>query len=73
MADESLNTLATAATAARWVSAEAIANPSTTLTGSLCGCPKLTGLASVTIDSPSAMTSGPGLACARASPGAMTT
>ena len=56
-----------------WASGCTMASPSTTLTGSLCGCPKKTGVDSVTTASPSASTSGPGRACASASPGAITT
>jgi hypothetical protein len=50
----------------------ATASPSTTETGSLCGCPNATGCASVTTDSPSRSTEAPGRACAKARPGEIT-
>ena len=73
MAVESLKTFASSAIDSRCADTELIASPSTTLTGSLCGCPNATGVASVTTASPSASTSGPGRAWASASPGAITT
>src|SRR6185312_8824685 len=73
MAPESLKMFASSATDARCASGRLTARPSTTLTGSLCGCPNATGVDSVTTASPSPSTSGPGRACARARPGAMTT
>ena len=71
-ASESLKTLASRGDD-RGGARRGTARPSTTRTGSLYGCPNGTGVASVTTESPSRSTSGPGRACASARPGAMTT
>lgn len=72
MALRSLKTFARPATLATCSSAPVTASPTTTRTGSLCGCPNGTGSASVTTARPFRTTSGPGRAWASARPGAMT-